>query len=100
MSDKKEKAGLAFLSSLVTHHLSRPLKPYFHVAEGDDIAVVDLARLAVGDAAAVDEGAVGRARVGDEQRALAVHHKRRVNLRDARVLQLEVVVGHAPDAHP
>src|SRR5215210_3319319 len=80
-----------------TIHHSLSLKPDLHVAEGDHVAVLDLARLAVGDAAAVDEGAVGRAGVGDEQRALAVHHQRRVNLRDAAVFQLEVVVGHAPD---
>src|SRR5215204_3577520 len=78
---------------------SLPFKPHLDIAEADDIAVLDLARLAVGDAAAVDEGAVGRARVGDEQRALAVHHERRVNLRDALVLKLQIVVGHAADAH-
>src|SRR5215213_11895898 len=86
-------------SSFITHHSSLPFETYFHVAEGDHVAVLDLARLAVGDAAAVDEGAVGRARVGDEQSALAVHHERRVNLGDARVFELQIVVGHAPDAH-
>src|SRR5215210_5831925 len=81
-----------------TIHHSLSLKPDLHVAEGDHVAVLDVARLAVGEAAAVDEGAVGRAGVGDQKRPFAVHDERGVDLRDARVFELEVVVGEAADA--
>src|SRR3712207_536766 len=74
-------------------------KSNFHVAEADHVAFFDLARLAVGNASAVDVSAVGRAGVGDEQRALAIHHERGMYLRDARMFKVKVVVGDAADVH-
>src|SRR5258708_20475172 len=66
------------------------------VAESDQVAIGNRAGFAVGNALTVDMRAIGRARIRDQQRALRVHLQRRVNLRDARMIQIEIVVGAAP----
>ena len=50
-----------------------------------------------GDALAVDEGAVGRAEVGDEQRAIGLALKARMTLRDGRMRKDKLVLGRATD---
>src|ERR1700694_4019938 len=67
------------------------------VAESDEVAVGNRAGFAVGNALTVDVRPVGRARVGDQQRALWIHLQRRMNFRDTRMIQVEIVVGATPD---
>src|SRR6185436_13727266 len=69
-----------------------------NVAECDQVSFVYGAGFTVGDALAVDVGPVGRTGIGDHQRAEVVHLERRVNLGNARVVQMQVVIGGAADA--
>src|SRR5215213_3732579 len=89
----------AFCKSNISDMTSNFAEADFDVAKADDVAFLYLARLAVGQAAAVDESPVGRTRVRDQQRPLLVHAERGVNLRDAAVVEVQVVVGAAADAH-
>src|SRR5215813_4540269 len=70
-------------------------KTNLNITESDDVASLDLARLAVGDPASIDKSAIGRTRVGDQQRSLLVYQQRRMNLGNAGVVQTQFVVGHA-----
>src|SRR5712691_5793310 len=67
------------------------------VAESDEVSLGNRAGFAVGYALTVDVRPVSRASVGDQQSALAVHLQRRMNFRDARMIQIEIVVGATPD---
>src|SRR5712691_13214253 len=67
------------------------------VAESDEVALGYRAGFAIGNALTVDVGAVGRARVGHQQGAVRVHLQRRMNFRDARMIQVEIVIGAPPD---
>ena len=82
---------------LAVHSLySLFLKAHFHVAKPNHVAVFNLSRFAVSDAAAVNISAVCRSGVGDEQRAFAVHQQRGMNFRNAGVVQRQIVIGTRP----
>src|SRR4051812_19367700 len=71
-------------------------KTNLYIAETDDIAICNLSRFTVSYAATVDVCPVGRACVGDQQCAFTIHHQRGMNLRDALVVKIEIVIGAAP----
>src|SRR6185436_10929528 len=68
-----------------------------YVAKCDQVSVVDGAGVTVGDTLAIDVGPVGRTGIGDHQRAKIVHLERRVNFRNARIVQMQMIIGSAPN---
>src|SRR5436190_654467 len=74
-----------------------PAEADLDVAKSDEVTLGNRAGLAVGNALTVDVRPVCRARVGDQQRALAVHLQRCMNFRNARMIEIEIVVGATPD---
>src|SRR5437867_8599378 len=66
-------------------------------AKSYDIVGCDWTCLTIGNADAVDMRAVRRSGIGHQQTAAFVHLQRRMDFRNARVIQVEIVISAAPD---
>src|SRR2546421_10824153 len=66
-------------------------------AEGYDVVGCDWTCLTIRNADAVDVRTVRRSGIGDQQSSALVHFQRRMDLRNARVIQIEIVISATPD---
>src|SRR5262245_16187097 len=74
-------------------------KANLDVAECHYIAFLNWTSFTVGDADAVNVRAVCRARISHQEVVLNVHFQRCMNLRNARVVQLKIIVGSATNIY-
>src|SRR2546430_9159011 len=66
-------------------------------AKGHDVVGYDWTCLTIRNADAVDVRTVRRSGIGDQQSSALVHFQRRMDFRNARVIQMEIAVSAAPD---
>src|SRR5207244_10061412 len=66
-------------------------------AKGHDVVGCDWTCLTIRNADAVDVRTVRRAGIGDQQSSALVHFQRRMDFRNARVIQIEIVISSASD---
>ena len=77
-----------------------PTKTDLDVAESNQVAVVYGAGFTVGDSLTVDVGPIRRTSVGDHESSQTIHFDRCMDFRDARVIQMQIVVGGAAYIEP